>query len=234
MSQRPAIVTGGSSGIGREIAIALASAGCAVLITGRDIDRLEETAQAVPQGMWVTAGDINDPEFRAGLVDAAEATGAEGLPVLVNAAGVATFGPTADLPPSAIRNLIETNLLTPIFLTQLALPWMLEAGGGDIVNVGSIASIQPFAEAAGYVASKYGLLGFTRSIANEHRKAGIRTLSILPGSVRTELWLDQPFAPPKELMLPPIAVGEAVRDAVMAPRDRFFDEILLMPPNGIP
>lgn len=233
MSLRPAIVTGGSSGIGREIAVALAGAGCAVLITGRNIDRLEETAQMMPQGMWVTAGDVCDASFQESLIDAAKGIDAGGLPILVNAAGIAQFGPTAEVTPESLRAQIETNLLTPMQLCRLAIPWMLERGGGDIVNVGSIASIHPFPMAAGYVASKSGLLGFTRSISNEYRKDGIRTLSILPGSVRSELWLNQPASPPKELMLPPIAVGEAVRDAVMAPRDRFFDEILLMPPNGI-
>jgi len=233
LSLRPAIVTGGSSGIGREIAVALAGSGCGVIVTGRNLDRLEETAQMVSQGMWVTAGEITDPEFQAGLIESAREIDATGLPILVNAAGIAEFGATAEVSAESLQRQIEINLLAAMQLCRLVLPWMLEAGGGDIVNVGSIASVHPFPGAAGYVASKAGLLAFTRSLANEYRKDGIRTLSILPGSVRSEFWLDKPSSPPKELMLPPIAVGEAVRDAVQAPRDRSFDEILLMPPNGI-
>lgn len=233
MSDRPAIVTGASSGIGREIAIALAGAGCVVVATGRDIDRLEETAQSVPQGMWVLAGDLEDADFRHDLIATAKEVEVFGLPVLVNSAGVASFGPTSEVTPGSLEVQLRINLLTPMLLCQEILPWMLERGGGDMVNIGSIASVHPFPQAAGYVASKFGLLGFTRSLANEYRKDGIRMLSMLPGSVRSEFWLDQPYSPPVEEMLPPIAVGEAVRDAVMAPRDRFFDEIRLMPPNGI-
>lgn len=128
---------------------------------------------------------------------------------------------------------VQTNLLGPMHLTQLMIPWMLEAGGGHIVNVLSIAAVNPFSGAAAYCASKAGLHMFGRSIAAEYRSRGIRVTSLLPGSTDTSLWDRQPFKPDEADMLPPRAVAECIRDVVLSPIDRSYDEIVLMPPKGI-
>jgi short-subunit dehydrogenase len=233
MSARPALVTGASSGIGREAAILLSRAGCVLLLTGRRFEALEETARQCEGGATVFAGDLADPGFAAELAAEAAQAAAGGLPILVNAAGCAHFGPTHEMEAGRVREQLLVNLLAPIQLVQAMLPWMLPRGGGDIVNVASVAAVHAFPQAAGYVASKHGLLGFSRSLAAEYRERGLRVTTILPGSTDTPLWSVQSFRPEASDMLPVSAVAEAICDAALAPRDRSYDEIRLMPPKGI-
>ena len=230
---RPAIVTGASSGIGREAAILLSEAGCSVLLVARRKEKLEEVGDLCANGAWILAGDLRDSGFCHEVIEAGKTVDGDGLPILVNAAGVASFGATHEMSVETIEEQIDTNLKAAILLCREAIPWMRAKGGGDILNVGSIASVNPFAQAGAYVASKFGLLGFTKSLSNEYRKEGIRVTALLPGSTDTELWQTQSFSPPKESMLSARAIGEAIRDAVLSSRDRSFDEILLMPPHGV-
>lgn len=230
---RPTIVTGASSGIGRETAILLSEAGCSVLLVARRKEKLEEVADLCAGGAWILAGDLREASFCHEVIEAGKTVEGDGLPILVNAAGSATFGATHEMAVERIDEQLEVNLRASILLCREAIPWLFEKSGGDILNVGSIASVSPFAQAGAYVASKYGLLGFTKSLSNEYRKEGIRVTALLPGATNTTLWEGQPFVPPKEAMISARAVGEAIRDAVLAPRDRSFDEILLMPPMGI-
>jgi short-subunit dehydrogenase len=137
------------------------------------------------------------------------------------------------MPDETLDELINLNLTSVIRTCKAAIPWMLERGGGDIVNVCSIASIHPFGQAGAYVSAKAGLLGFTKSLSSEYRSQGIRVAAVLPGSTDTPLWDSQTFSPDRKEMLSPEAVAEAIRDVVLAPRDRSFDEIVLMPPKGI-
>lgn len=230
---RPAIVTGASSGIGRETAVLLGEAGCAVLLVARRKEKLEAVAELCAGGAWILAGDLSEEAFCHEVIEAGKAVEGNSLPILVNAAGVAAFGPTHEMPVEEIDRQLDVNLRAAVLLCREAIPWLRAKGGGDILNVGSIASVNPFGQAGAYVASKFGLLGFTKSLSNEYRKEGIRVTALLPGSTDTELWQSQSFSPPKEAMLSARAVAEAIRDAVLAPRDRSFDEILLMPPMGI-
>lgn len=230
---RPAIVTGASSGIGREAAILFSEAGCSVLLVARRKEKLEEVADLCGNGAWIVSGDLRDAAFCHEVIEAGKAIEGDGLPILINAAGTASFGPTHEMLVEKIDEQLDINLKAAILLCREAIPWLQAKGGGDILNVGSIASVNPFGQAGAYVASKFGLLGFTKSLSNEYRKEGIRVTALLPGSTDTELWLSQSFSPAKEGMLSARAVGEAIRDAVLAPRDRSFDEILLMPPMGI-
>jgi NAD(P)-dependent dehydrogenase (short-subunit alcohol dehydrogenase family) len=124
-------------------------------------------------------------------------------------------------------------MIGPMQLCKFAIPWMLRAGGGHIVNVLSIAATHPFSGAAAYCASKAGLHMFGKALAAEYRGRGIRVTSLLPGSTDTPLWDKQSFQPSREDMLPARAVAECIRDVILSPPDRSYDEIVLMPPKGI-
>lgn len=233
MTDRPAIVAGASSGIGREAAIALSKAGCSVVLAARRKASLEEVARACPGETRVECGDVTSSVDVARMIAAASGLSSRGLPIVVYAAGLASFGPTDEVSEQSIRDQIEVNLTSAILFAKASLPWLLSAGGGDVALVGSIASTQPFPSAAGYVASKFGLLGFCRSLREEYRARGIRVSAILPGSTDTPLWDAQGQTPEWRDMLGARAVAEAICGAVLAPRDRSFDEILIMPPKGI-
>jgi short-subunit dehydrogenase len=227
-----AIVTGASSGIGRATAIALAEEGCEVILAARRRDALEELA-ATNRLFQVRVCDVGIEADCLELVSAARDESGDCHPVLVNAAGIAEFGPFDEMGWESITDHFKVNVLGPILLTQAALPWILEHGEGHVVNVLSIAATNPFLGAAVYCASKSALHMFGRSIAAEYRSRGVRVTSLLPGSTDTSLWDGKGFVPNRLDMLSAVAVGECIRDVVLSPMDRSYDEIVLMPPKGI-
>ena len=222
------LITGASSGIGRATAIRLAARGAEVWLLGRDMDRLE--AVAVETGGTPLVCDVtNDVDVR--LAVASFATDEESLPVLINSAGVAAFGAFDE--SGGFMSEVMTNLMGPMVVTHAILPHMLSQGRGRIVNVASVAATTVFKMAAGYCASKAGLVMFGRAIAAEYRDRGILVTNILPGAVDTPIWDKAEFSPPREQMLPADAVAEAIEMVVFARADRAFDEIAMMPPLGV-
>lgn len=227
------LLTGASSGIGRATALQLAESGCALALAGRNLERLEGVAADCRRHGVETAVvryDALEAASAEAAVDAARALRG-GTPTLVNCAGVATFGAFASMPWEKVQEQVTANLLGPMALCHAALPWMLEFGSGLIVNVSSIAAEVAFGGAAAYSASKGGLRTFSRSLAAEYRRQGIRVSTIQPGAVDTPIW--GTGGPPREDMLKAEAVAEAIVSVVLSPADRSFDEIVLMPPKGI-
>ncbi|MCW5947508.1 MAG: SDR family oxidoreductase [Fimbriimonadales bacterium] len=247
--RRICVVTGASSGIGRECAIELSKRDVSVVLSGRNESRLEEAAKKC-RGAGViakaVAGSIANPEYCQQLFDEAvemmstggRAAGVapEGEPVelcAIFAAGTASFGPTVEYPPLAWQNTIEANLTGLFFCCQSAIRAMLSSGGGRVVNVLSIAAKQPFPQSSAYVASKFGALGLTHSLANEYRKDGIFLTAFIPGSVDTPLWEGMDWTPERTDMLTATDVARAIVDIVTAETHGVYDEVVFMPKKGI-
>lgn len=184
-----AVVTGGTRGIGRAIARALAAERVNVVIGGRDGARAEQAAAEISRpGPGRCAGVACDVrhygEVEALMRHAAETFG--GLDILVNNAGVAGRGAVADLPLETWREVIDTNLTGVFYCCRAAIPWMRRRGGGYIFNIGSLAGVNPIPNLSAYNASKFGLIGFGEAFMQEIRYDGIKVSTILPGSVDTE------------------------------------------------
>ncbi len=183
------VVTGGTRGIGREIARALVGEGADVIICGRDKGLAEQVGAGLSKdGPGRCAGIACDVR-RYGEVEtlmrhAAETFG--GLDILVNNAGVAGRGAVADLPLEKWHEVIETNLTGVFYGCRAAIPWMRKRGGGYIINISSLAGVNPIPNLSAYNASKFGLVGFSEAFMQEIRYDGIRVSTILPGSVDTE------------------------------------------------
>jgi NAD(P)-dependent dehydrogenase (short-subunit alcohol dehydrogenase family) len=182
-----AIVTGGTTGIGRAAALALGDAGWWVLISGRDEARGEEVANALRErtGGEFLAGDISGADMPERLVDRATAAGR--LQVVVNNAGIHFLATVPETSPAVYDELMATNLRAAVLLSRAAIPPMRAGAGGVIVNVSSEAGIVAVPGQAAYNISKAGLLMLTKSIAVDHAKDGIRAVSICPGTTRTAL-----------------------------------------------
>jgi NAD(P)-dependent dehydrogenase (short-subunit alcohol dehydrogenase family) len=223
------IVTGASSGIGRAAAQALVEADYDVLLVGRREAGLRETSGASP----IAVCDVSDFSACCRAVEQARELWRDSHPVLVNSAGAAAFGPFHETPVEQIEEQVKVNLLGTMFMCRAVLPWMLEAGGGQIINVLSIASTHVFPGGSAYGASKAGALMFTRILAAEYRGQGIRVTALMPGSTATPLWEGQAFQPDRADMLSAEAVAGAIVDLVKSPKDRNVDELLLMPPKGV-
>ena len=234
--RRLAIVTGASQGIGREAALLLALADCDLVLTARNEEALKSVAaecESIGACVSVFPFDLSEPGNCTKLIEMAKPAGVDHYPVLVNNAGIAEFGSFDQQEWAVIQQHVQLNFVAGMELVHAALPWMLEVGGGQVINVLSMSARVPFSGAAAYCASKAALHMFGRVLALEYRARGVRVTSLIPGSADTPLWDNKPWKPESADMLPAKAVAEAIRDIVLAPLDRNFDEITLMPPNGI-
>ncbi len=186
---RVALVTGASRGIGRAIAAALVGAGANVLIGARTPADVERAAEALrrhgPGDCRGRAADVGRYDDCRALVAAAVDTFGR-LDILVNNAGIGIFGPVADMAPADWDRVIRTNLDSLFYCSHEAIPHLRRAGGGWIINIGSLAGKNPFPGGGAYNASKFGVVGFTEALMQEVRWDGIRVSSIMPGSVATD------------------------------------------------
>jgi NAD(P)-dependent dehydrogenase (short-subunit alcohol dehydrogenase family) len=188
---RRALVTGAGSGIGRAVAVRLASEGADVAVSGRRPGPLEETAAAIERAgarAVVVPGDLAVEADAARVVDGAVA-GLEGLDIVVNSAGTIRRGRLAhELPAGSFDAQIGDNLRSVFLVTGAALAHM-RAGDGDraIVNIASTLAHTPGSGVSAYVASKGAVVSFTRAVAHEYASAGIRANCVCPGTVRTPM-----------------------------------------------
>jgi clavulanate-9-aldehyde reducatase len=186
---RVAAITGASSGIGEATAVALAAAGAAVALGARRQDRLDAVVQRVEsEGGRALAVevDVTDQDQARAFVERAHAE-LGGLHVLVNNAGLMLLGPVQGADTADWRRMVEVNLLGLLWCTHAALPLIGESGGGDIVNVSSVAGRRADAGAAVYNLTKWGVNGFSEALRQEALHSNIRVTTIEPGFVDTEL-----------------------------------------------
>lgn len=187
-----AIVTGGARGIGKATAIALAKEGVNVGLLARTEATLKEVAAEIEQlGVKVAyaAADISSKE----QVDAAiEALKNElgATDILINSAGIATFGTVLEMDPEEWKGMIDTNLMGTYYVTRAVLPQLIEKNGGDIINISSTNGLNGAATSSAYSASKFAVIGFTESLAQEVRRNNIRVSALTPSTVATDLALD--------------------------------------------
>jgi 3-hydroxy acid dehydrogenase/malonic semialdehyde reductase len=183
--KKTAFVTGASSGIGRATAVALAAAGFQLVVTGRRRERLEELVQAVaPTPVYILAFDVRD---RAAVEGAVAKLPAEfqHIDVLINNAGNAHgLAPIQDGDPADWDAMLDGNVKGLLYVSRAVLPHMSE--GGFIVNVGSIAGYEAYANGNVYCASKAAVAMLTRTMRIDLLPRGIRVAEVAPGMVETE------------------------------------------------
>ena len=190
---RTAIVTGGGRGIGAAVARALTGRGLAVTVFARTRAELERLVEARGAALAV-AGDVRRDEDVARLVAEHERVLGP-VDVLVNDAGILVRGLAEDTSPAAFREVLDVNLTGAFLCARAVIPGMKARRRGRIVNVTSISGTLGTAEASAYNASKWGLVGLTKCLAEELRAHGVQCVAVSPGSVDTAMLRKTPFRP---------------------------------------
>lgn len=201
---KTALITGAGSGIGRAVAIRLAEEGIRCILVGRRRERLEETRALIGKLRGqadVVPGDVTDGEFRERcLRECQERTGR--LDILINDAGMALNCPFERTAPEQFDALMEVNARAPYFLCQKALPYLRKSDMPTIINIASVTAHKGYVDQSAYTASKHALMGFTKSLAAEVYKEGIRVHLISPGGVYTDMVrIARPDLPPEGMIL---------------------------------
>ena len=189
LAGRVAVVVGGTSGIGRAIALALAEAGADVVSTSRDERRVAAAAgeiEALGRRTVRAVSDVSDAGSLRSVLDATVAALGK-VDILVNSAGRTKRTPTLDLPEAEWNAIIDTNLTGTLRACQVFGRHMVERKYGRIVNIASLASHVALYEVAAYTASKAGVAALTRSLAIEWAAHGVCVNAIVPGVFRTDL-----------------------------------------------
>ncbi len=236
-----AIVTGGASGIGRATVRSLAALGCGIAVVDRDVERAEEAAREVSatagsppaRGLGLDVTSEADMERMAAVT--LERFGR--IDILVASAGIlrargAAPRPVAQTSPAEFDEVVGVNLRGTFLSNRAVLGAMIRQGGGQIVNVSSTSGQRGRALDAAYCASKFGIIGFSESLAEEVRHSRIRVQVILPDAVATPLWNQNgPFGAPPEA-LPPERIGELIAYLVTLPADTVLDRLTVTPFRG--
>lgn len=190
LSNKVAIVTGASSGIGRASAKLFAQEGARVIIGARREEKLKDLAREIEESggeIRVLAGDVTDEEYHQGLVDLALSEFGK-LDIAFNNAG--TLGKSGALPDLSLRDwnvTIQTNLTSGYLAAKYQIPAMQSNGGSIIFTASFVGYSVGFPQQAAYAASKAGLIGLTKSLASEYGPQGIRVNALLPGGTDTDM-----------------------------------------------
>lgn len=230
-----ALVTGGGRGIGRAITLAFAREGARCALAARTAKELEAVVEAIRadggEALAVPTDVTREAEV-ARLVQAVLARFGR-LDILVTSAGAGAFAPVGASRVEDWDQMIAVNLTGTYLSCRAALEPMRRQGRGTIINVISLAAKRPIPGTGGYTASKAGALGFTRVLAEEVRREGIRVTALCPGAVDTPFWDGIEHPPDRARMLRPEAVAEAALLAASQPPGATVEEVVLAPAEGI-
>ena len=188
LGERVAVVTGGSQGIGREIALLLAAEGADLVIAARRTDKLERTADELSglgvQVLAITA-DVATPDGPTAIADAALSKFGR-VDILINNAGKGHNKPIDELTDDDWYASIDLNLMSAVRMCRGLVPQMRDRGWGRVINISTRVALEPDQYFAAYAASKAGLINFSKNLANAYSSDGVLTNCIVPGLIRSE------------------------------------------------
>ncbi len=231
---KTAVVTGAGRGIGRSIALALAGAGADVCIAARTTRDLEAVAREIAtmgRRAVVAACDMSrESDIRTLAATALREF--HSVDILVNNAGIGHFAPVRELPTEQFDAMWSVNMRGVFLLTRELLPGMLERRTGDIVNIASLAGRNAFIGGAGYAATKWALIGFSRCLLLEVRDRNVRVVTICPGSVETSFGNHAAREMMSKGTIPTgDDIAQIVLQTIMMPRHVMVSEVDVRPTN---
>jgi NADP-dependent 3-hydroxy acid dehydrogenase YdfG len=236
VTEKRALITGASSGIGKATAIAFAQAGIHLALVSRSQEKLETVAQeAATPGVKIQTYplDLAKIEQVKAKIEAI-ASDFGGIDILVNNAGIAYTNSLMDTSLADWQRVIDLNLTSVWQCIQGVLPLMRDRREGIIINVSSIAGKEVFPDWGAYCVSKFGLMALSKTLAAEEADRGIRVTTICPGSVNTDLWdaesVNADFD--RSAMITPETVARSILHTALLPKSAVIEELTLMPSAG--
>ena len=192
LTNKKAIITGGSRGLGKATAIAFAKKGINVAITGRNKERLLSVVKELKkyniQATYAVFDVSNYNEVKKGINEIITTFGT--VDILVNNAGIAAFGLLNEMPVKDWTQIIQTNLMGMYYATKEVLPYLIEKNEGDIINIASTAGLNGNATTSAYSASKFAVIGMSESLMKEVRKNNIRVCTLTPSTIASDMSLE--------------------------------------------
>lgn len=230
-----ALVTGASRGIGRAVALALGRSGVHTALLARSRPALEEVARQIGTGsvkaLPVVADVRNEEEIKQAVEEVIARLG--GLDILVNCAGKGYFGWVHETETEAWDEVLGVNLRGLFLCTRYALVHMLSRQRGQIVNLASVAGLHAYGKSGAYCASKFGVVGFSRALALEVKKRGVRVHTICPGAVDTGFWENASSQPDRSQMLLPEEIAGLVVDVLSFSGRGVVSQMIVNSPLGV-
>jgi len=182
-----ALITGGGGGIGAAISERFVKEGAKICITGRRQKLLDAMAKKLPAGsVKVFTGDVSKEEDVKGMVATTVKFGGK-IDILVNNAGISMIGSVTDLDMENWLKTLSINLTGPFMLMKAAIPHMIKAGGGSVINIASVGGLRCLPERPAYCTTKAGLIMLTKQAALDYGKYNVRCNVVCPGGVKTEM-----------------------------------------------
>ena len=236
LKDKVCVITGGGSGIGRGCALLMAQEGACVVLVGRTASKVEAVkGEVIEAGGTAKAFALDVADFDGVRSMAKSVFDSFGrIDVLVNNAGHSSpHRRLLSTTPQEIRGVIDSNLVGTIFCTQAVIPAMLEAGQGTIINVSSLAGVNPgLIGGMIYSAAKAAVINFTGFINNEFKNTGIRASVVIPGEVDTPVLDKRPVPPPGEARATMVTVedaAEAITLIARLPQRTAIPELVIRP-----
>lgn len=231
LSNRVALITGATRGIGLAIARSLAGERCNLILTGRDESRLQRASRELPRTKILALPcDVRNPHSVDDLFREIRRHYSK-IDILINNAGIAHPNlPIEKLPYPVWKDVLATNVDGMFLVTQASLPLMKR--GAVIVNNLSIAATRIFAGSAAYNASKHAALGFTNTLREELRAREIRVTGLLPGACDTDIWRALWPEAPRRKMMSPETIANAVLEAILLPTNATVETLEILPTAG--
>lgn len=231
LNGKKVLVTGASGAIGSAVAQQLAASGAIVFITGRDEQRLQQTAtdSGIPMEKVLTA-DLTKAGDRIKLSEKINADGRP-LDILVNAAGIGIIKPFEQLSSEDFDRSMQVNFFAAVHLLQDYLPGMKSTGKGIIIHIPGVLGKTPMAGASAYAASKYALNGMLKSLREELKRTEIRITQLFLGGVDSPFWDNIDLRVQRDKMIAAREVGKAVWFLCQQPSSGVVSEMVLQPFN---
>jgi len=232
MQGKVIVIVGATGGIGAALSQKLAAMGANLVLAARNIDRLSSLADQLPISVLTVPTDITDPtQVEALMQKSIEQYGK--IDVLVNAAGAGILKQFNKLEPSDLDAMLDVNLKGSFYTTQAAANIMKEQKSGHICNVIGILGKHSMAMAAAYCASKFGVVGFSKSIAEEVRRYGIKFTLFYFGGIDSAFWDNAGLKVDRSKMLSPDTAANAIVFALTADPNAVPMEINIQPESHL-